>query len=172
MGRIIRIDIPVRPRPVQSVRGGFRGFYVDPAVRKWKQQIRPFIEAACPDGPTDMPLIVRRVVYVFAAPKSFGKARLEYLRRGGLIPYTNRADITDNLNKGLIDVCAGIVFTDDKNIWKMCEAQKVYGIEDSIHIEFEETPEVFTSEAPASALPPVDDGDTWQWWRHQSPKRE
>ena len=39
MSRVIRIDIPVRPKPVQSVRGGRNGFYADPAVRRWKTSV-------------------------------------------------------------------------------------------------------------------------------------
>ena len=166
MSRVIRIDIPVRPKPVQSVRGGRNGFYADPAVRRWKAEIRPYMESACPDGPSDLPMRIRRLTYMFRCPSSAPAATRRYIEMGGVMPYTNRADITDNLNKGLIDVCAGIVFTDDKNIWQICEASKLYGLEDGIHVEFEETPHValYGTRDPA-CLPPVGDLLRTYWWR-------
>jgi hypothetical protein len=65
------------------------------------------------------------------------------VQEGGIIPYLAPADITDNLNKGVIDVCKGLVFEDDAQIW-LIEGQvtKQYALEDHIELEFIETPEV------------------------------
>lgn len=139
--RIWRISIPVRPKAVQSVRGGSRGFYADPAVTKWKKSIRPFIARACGGRPpSGLPMRINRIDYIFRAPKSAPKRVLEFIEAGGVVPYLTAADVTDNLAKGLVDTCAGLVFTNDKNIWWTAETRKLYGIEDGIYIEFEETP--------------------------------
>lgn len=142
MTRSWSIDIPVRPKAVQSVRATRNGFYADPKIRKWKDAIRPFIRAASPGRPTTLPLVVKNLVFTFAYPKSTSKKMREYIDAGGVVPYIGCADITDNLSKGLIDTCAGIVFENDKQIWKMGSVRKVYGKADGMHIEFEETPDV------------------------------
>lgn len=137
-----KIHIPVRPKAVQSVRATSRGFFADPKVRKWKDTIRPFIRAASPGTPTVLPLRIVSLKYTFAYPKSTPRRVRDYIDAGGIVPYIGCADITDNLAKGLIDTCAGIVFENDKQIWQMCTVSKVYGPTDSMDIEFEETPDV------------------------------
>lgn len=137
-----KIHIPVRPKAVQSVRATSRGFYSDPKVRKWKDAIRPFIRAESPGEPTRLPLRIVSLKYTFAYPKSTPRRVRDYIDAGGVVPYIGCADITDNLSKGLIDTCAGIVFENDKQIWQMCEVTKVYGQEDAMDIELEETPDV------------------------------
>lgn len=137
-----QIYIPVRPKAVQSVRGGRGGFYPDPKVRKWKAAIEPYIKAECKVPPTEKPLKINIIRYMFKRPDSLKKKVREYIDNGGLMPYIGSADITDNLAKGLIDVCAGNVFVNDKQIWQISNAQKVYAAQDAIYIEFEETPDV------------------------------
>ena len=136
------IYIPVRPKAVQSVRACRGGFFPDPKVRKWKAQIRPFIEQACDGNPTTLPLKITCLCYTFKYPDVLKKSIKEHIAQGGLIPYIGTADITDNLAKGLIDTCAGLVFENDKQIWQMENVQKLYGKEDSMYICFEETPDV------------------------------
>lgn len=141
MARTWDIWIPVRPKAVQSVRGGVNGFYADHKVRRWKSEIRPYIEAACKGTePTSKPLCISSLRYVFAYPKHVNKRMKAFIDAGGVVPYVGCADITDNLNKGLVDTCAGLVFTNDKLIWRVCDTAKVYGPKDGIHIVFEETP--------------------------------
>ena len=140
--RVWDIFIPMRPKAVQSVRGGRCGFYADKKVLKWKDAIRPFIRAASPGRPTKLPLRVKLIRYIFKYPQSAPKRVREYIDNGGIVPYIGTADITDNLAKGLIDTCAGIVFENDKLIWKTCDIAKVYGPKDGIRIVFEETPDV------------------------------
>lgn len=142
MARIWNIHIPVRPKAVQSVRGGRNGFYQDPSVRKWKNTIRPFIASACSGPPTTSPVRINKLLYTFRYPKTMPAKVREYIANGGVIPYIGKADITDNLAKGLIDVCKGLIFEDDVLIWKTCDISKVYGEEDGIDIEVEETPDV------------------------------
>jgi Holliday junction resolvase RusA-like endonuclease len=137
------IFIPVRPKAVQSVRAGNGSFFPDPKVRKWKNQIRPFIEAACKGRkPSKLPMQITSIVYMFKAPQGTPKNLLRFIKSGGIVPYIGCADITDNLAKGLVDTCAGLVFENDKMIWHICDAMKVYGLVDGIKIVFEETPDV------------------------------
>lgn len=142
MARSWKIHIPHRPKAVQSVRGGRNGFYPDHKVRQWKNMIRPYIAAACDGPPTELPLRIVRIRHVYRWPKATRKSVREYIQAGGLVPCIGSADITDNLNKGLIDTCAGLVFVNDKLIWHMGDVEKVYGPDDCIEIEFEETPDV------------------------------
>ena len=145
MCRIWKITIPVRPKAVQSVRGGRGGFFPDRKVVAWKNQIRPYIELACAGGrPTEYPLRINAIRYIFKLPSSARPEIRDFVAAGGVIPYVGTADITDNLAKGLVDTCAGLVFVNDKLIWQTCQTEKIYGIEDGIYIEFEETPDVLT----------------------------
>ena len=86
-----------------------------------------------------------RITLYFRLPKSAKKSVIKYVQEGGIIPYLTVPDITDNLNKGVIDVCKGLVFEDDSKIWIMdgC-VTKQYALEDRIELEFEETPDVMT----------------------------
>lgn len=140
--RTWKITIPVRPKAVQSARGDRGHFHVDPKVRKWKDEIRPFIRADSPGRPSKLPIRAIALRYFYQVPKSTPKAVRRYIEAGGTVPYLAPVDITDNLSKGVIDVCKGIVFEDDSQIWQICQVQKLYGLTDHIELEFEETPDV------------------------------
>ena len=136
--------IPVRPKAVQSSRGDRGHFHVDPKVRRWKDSIRPYIvQACCGEPPSKLPIRVVALRYYYHLPKTAKKRVYEYIHNGGIIPYLAPADITDNLNKGVIDVCKGLVFEDDAQLWLINgEVTKQYALEDRIELEFEETPDV------------------------------
>ena len=142
--RTWHISIPVRPKAVQSARHTGRFVYVDPKVRKWKDEIRTYIEKACAgQPPSKLPIQVVALRYYYRLPKTAKKKVVEFVRNVGVIPYLAPADITDNLNKGVIDVCKGLVFEDDAQIWLINgEVTKQYALEDHIELEFKETPEV------------------------------
>ena len=142
--RTWHISIPVRPKAVQSARHTGRFVYVDPKVRKWKAEIRTYIEKACAgQPPSKLPIQVVAMRYYYRLPKYAKKKVVEYVQNGGVIPYLAPADITDNLNKGVIDVCKGLVFEDDAQIWLINgEVTKQYALEDHIELEFKETPDV------------------------------
>lgn len=140
--RTWKISIPVRPKAVQSSRGDRGRFHVDPKVRRWKESILPYILAACGDTkPSRLP-IKARMRYYYRLPKTARKKAAEYVKAGGTIPYLAPADLTDNLSKGVIDVCKGHVFEDDSQIWIIDGAIKAYDTVDHIELEFEETPDV------------------------------
>lgn len=142
--RTWHISIPVRPKAVQSARHTGRFVYVDPKVRKWKAEIRTYIEKACAgQPPSKLPIQVVALRYYYRLPKNAKKKVVEYVSNGGVIPYLAPADITDNLNKGVIDVCKGLVFEDDAQIWLINgEVTKQYALDDHIELEFKETPDV------------------------------
>ena len=138
-----QIYIPVRPKAVQSARGDRGHFHVDSKVRKWKQAIEPYIRMASHgDPPSTLPIRAVALRYFYRLPKNAKKAIREALEKGAMIPYLAPADLTDNLSKGVVDVCKGIIFEDDSQIWHIADAVKLYGIEDHIELEFEETPDV------------------------------
>lgn len=140
--RTWKIEIPLRVRCVQSTRGGRGHFHVDPAIRKWKEAIAPYIRACSPGRPSKMPMRVRNFTYYFQCPKSTKANVVRYIQDGGEVPYMGVADITDNMNKGVVDVCKGVVFEDDSQIWHICGIKKLYGLTNHILLEFEETPDV------------------------------
>ena len=147
MARKWHIWIPVRPKAVQSVRGGSRGFYADPRVTAWKKQIIPYIQKCCDGPPSSMLMRITLMRFLFQYPKSMPERIKQYIRDGGIVPYVGCADLADNLAKGLIDCCAGIVFENDRQIWQQTGTrEKVYGEHDGIVLDFEETPGVVTAD--------------------------
>lgn len=156
-----KIVIPVKPKAVQAVRGGRRGFYADKKVIAWKEMIRPYIKKACKGTvPSKLPIRAMSLRYIFKLPQTAPPHIVKFVEQGGYVPYLMQIDITDNLSKGVIDVCKGIVFEDDSQIWDMNEVKKLYGTSDRIELEFEETPDVVMLHAkgekcnePKDALP-------------------
>lgn len=142
--RTWQIHIPVRPKCVQST--AFRrgqGAYAPKDVKLWKDKIRPFIMASCGGPPTKLPVEITALRYIFKYPQTTPLNVREYIRAGGLVPYLKAADIHDNLNKGTIDVCKGIVFEDDNLVWRINgKVEKVYGEQDGMYLEFRECPDV------------------------------
>ena len=138
------VVIPIRPKAVQSSRGDRGHFHVDPKVRRWKEAIRPYIVQACGGRPASkLPIQVVGLRYYYRLPKAAKKSVVKYVQDGGVIPYLAPADITDNLNKGVIDVCKGLVFEDDAQIWLIeGVVTKQYALEDRIELDFIETPDV------------------------------
>ena len=93
--------------------------------------------------PSKLPIKVTGLRYYYKLPKATKKSVIKYVQEGGIIPYLAPADITDNLNKGVIDVCKGLVFDDDAQIWLIDGVvTKQYALDDHIELEFKETPDV------------------------------
>lgn len=138
------IEIPVRPKAVQSSRKGRTHFHADPKVTAWKNAIRPYIVQACGgQAPSKLPIRVVGLHYYYRLPKTAKKGVIKFVQDGGVIPYLAPADITDNLNKGVIDVCKGLVFEDDAQIWIIDGVvTKQYALEDHMVLDFIETPDV------------------------------
>lgn len=159
MSRTWSIVIPVRPKCVQSTRYGKGGFHPDRAVTLWKAKIRPYIQAACMGPPSALPIKVASFRYLFKYPQATPKRIKRYIDDGGIVPYTGTADITDNLNKGTVDVCSGLVFVDDRQIWWTADIRKQYWSEDRIELVFEETPDVILIDGKRAGGGSATDGE-------------
>lgn len=53
------------------------------------------------------------------------------------LPYLAKADLKDNLNKGLMDCLTGRFFVDDSQVWEDMHSSKVYSTEDCIYLVLE-----------------------------------
>jgi len=142
MARRWTIDIPVRPKAVQSVRYSGRGgkFHPDPKVKAWKAAITPYIERAMDGPPSEKPIRVAKAIYEFKLPKSAKKALREAVQRGEVKRYDPRPDL-DNLGKGVWDECEDRIFVDDKQICEYGLLRKVYSLRDGMQIVLEELDE-------------------------------
>ena len=76
--------------------------------------------------------IALKLMFTFSMPKSYSKKKKERLRNEA---HTNKPD-TDNLIKNVLDRGSGILWVDDKFIYKI-EAVKVWGDVDKIEIEID-----------------------------------
>ena len=76
--------------------------------------------------------IALKLMFTFAMPKSYSKKKKERLRNEA---HTNKPD-TDNLIKNVLDRGSGILWVDDKFIYKI-EAVKQWGDIDKIEIEID-----------------------------------
>lgn len=146
-------EIPIRPKAVQSTRFNGRYSYVDPKVKKWKEQLASFIRFKKPEIPSKMPFEVVEAVYTFKLPKSISKKAMKKIQeawdKGEDVAYVSTPDLSDNINKGVADVLtAEGIWEDDKHLWRVAKdavIKKVYGLHDSIKITIRETPDVLLS---------------------------
>ena len=65
--------------------------------------------------------------YIFPPPAAFNKKKMEQLKTGKIFYNETKPDLTDNLNKGLVDAMAGILYTNDSRVVTMY-AEKIYGM--------------------------------------------
>jgi|BioPla2DNA2_1021312.scaffolds.fasta_scaffold01400_18 Holliday junction resolvase RusA-like endonuclease len=139
MGRKWIIDIPVRPKAVQSTRFDGRSTYVDPKVVAWKKSIIPYIEKAVNGPPSEKIIKIVRATYKFKYPKSFSKAKIKRIEEGSLEKYREGGGDLENLGKGVYDCMQKRIY---KNDGQVCEyngiIQKIYAPEDGIYMELEE----------------------------------
>ena len=126
----VKINIPIKPVPHQSVRvTRFGRTYQPKRIADYKQQIQEAVREQLPSGfsciKADTPIAVTKLHYVFQYPKSMPK----YKRESSYIQYkVTKPDLHDNLFKAVIDAMEGIIFTNDSRIVKLENAQKIWGI--------------------------------------------
>lgn len=73
------------------------------------------------------------VTYRYKMPKIFTAPMRMLIQRGGIIYKITRPDLTDNMNKGIIDAIKEIVFNDDAQVADF-HARKIYGMHDEIEM--------------------------------------
>lgn len=77
---------------------------------------------------------IEKLEYVFTPLKGMTKKDRLVVDNGGKIRKTTKPDLTDNLNKLLMDSMDGTILKNDSLIWKMNEVSKVYGMRPGVRI--------------------------------------
>jgi len=84
-------------------------------------------------------LRLKNITYVFAIPKIQQKYYDECISAGRLPYKSSTPDLTDNLQKGWVDACKGILWKDDAAIVEMSGyVRKIFGTTPRIEFEVEE----------------------------------
>lgn len=131
------------PKPKQSFRvaviGGKVHKYQKADVKKAENNIQLSIIQQLPLDfePTEKPIRITKLHYVFTPLSSFSKKTKEAISNGMQVFKHTKPDLTDNLSKGLFDAMQGIVFRNDSQICSMDNVKKVYGNRPRIEIEME-----------------------------------
>lgn len=129
-----------KPKAVQSFRlavvNGFARKFQPKEQIEWKNWIR--LQVSQRLDPKfkmieDQPIEIE-VAYMYAPPKSWSKKKMRTLEEVGYIWKTTKPDVSDNLNKGLIDALTGLLWRDDSLIVD-CHAKKYYSQTEGIFIE-------------------------------------
>jgi Holliday junction resolvase RusA-like endonuclease len=134
---MLRFEILGIPKPKQSARfriaknkagKQFISSYQTKEVKDNESNIGYSVMQQLPKDfiPYDCP-ISAQMEYVFPAPSSFTKKQKEAIAKGKIIFKDTKPDLTDNLNKGLIDALSGIVYVNDSRI-AVTHSVKYYGL--------------------------------------------
>jgi Holliday junction resolvase RusA-like endonuclease len=122
---MIELVYNIKPIAHQSVRGGKKGFYQPKRIKEYKKAIQLLTKSQLPKGfkmyAKEVPLVM--VVDFFFKKKS--------LSSHCAFAKVTKPDVTDNLNKALVDALAGIIFTQDQQIYRLV-ATKYWYKEDKI----------------------------------------
>ena len=128
----MKFTIPGKPIPQTRARIS-RNFMYDPLFQV-KKNIRLCVKEQLPEGfePYTEPVEVR-VVYFLQIPKAWPLYRRQMLKDGKEIPHDKTIDL-DNLLKQNFDALNGIIWSDDRIIWKI-DAKKVWAFEGKTSFE-------------------------------------
>lgn len=145
----IVVSIPAEPiaqgRPRLSSRGGFARAYDPPKSRTWKAFVADYAAKAMEDaGITELlegPLLIR-IRFGFPLPKSQHRKKEPVLRQW----HMKRPDL-DNLYKGVIDACEGVIYHRDSEIVKVVMDKVIVAQGDAPFVNF--VVEKISSEGPA-----------------------
>ena len=145
--KFIVIEFPFEPIPKQSVRKGLTKlgkqiFYTDPKIKNFEKNISILTKSQVIGKKKLTGAIQYDAIYTFPVPKSYPKWVHDAVKIGNKIYKETKPDLTDNLNKGVIDGCAPIIMKDDAMIAKV-RVEKVYGKSGKILIRFKELPNVY-----------------------------
>lgn len=129
--------------PKQSARFGNGRVFKDKKVLDFerlvtteaKKQLQGFnSEKGHLDGP-----IYCEATYVFNLPKNAPKWAVQGLENGKKVYKCTTPDVTDNVNKGIIDALSPLIMDNDSRI-SLFKARKIYGVKPRIEIAFYELP--------------------------------
>ena len=112
--------------------------YTPKRIKKKVEAIEWMAKDQLPVGfnPWDCPIKIDFIRYVFPIPKSMAKKYKIMISQGIKVYKCKKPDVSDNLNKGLLDALEGIVFNQDSRIVKVCDIEKVFGIKPMTEIQF------------------------------------
>jgi Holliday junction resolvase RusA-like endonuclease len=137
---MLKLEILGIPQPKQSARfsivKGRIMSYQKKSVKDNEANIGYTVMRQLPSGfvPYDCPVFAH-IEYVFPIPSSFSKKLKQSITDGKRVYKDTKPDLTDNLNKGLIDALAGIVYINDSRIVSIV-ASKYYGTTPKTIIQF------------------------------------
>jgi Holliday junction resolvase RusA-like endonuclease len=131
----INLTFNIRPIPHQSVRFGKQGYsYTPKRVVDYKKNIVTLTKKQLPKNfdmiKSGTPITIEYLHYIFKHPSNFSKKKREVFTFR-----TARPDLTDNINKALMDALEGVIFEKDENIVHVKDLKKYYGPEDMIKIK-------------------------------------
>ena len=132
----MHFEIPGKPIPQTRARIS-KNFMYDPLFNV-KKNLRTIVKEQLPSDfkPFLEPIEVE-VTFSMPLPKAWPKYKKELIREGTEIPYPSSGDI-DNLLKMPFDALNGIVWEDDRLIWKV-SAKKVWALEGKTCFEIKVT---------------------------------
>lgn len=141
----ISFYFPFEIEPKQSVRKGKRKdgtdvFYKDPKHVAFEKKVQ--INALSQLKRTELTgPIFYSAEYAFEVPKSYPKKIKDIVKSGRRFPKITKPDLTDNLNKGLIDAISPLYFKNDSMISSV-RLEKFYSEKSYIKCSFTELPTV------------------------------
>lgn len=132
--KTLKLYFDITPMSHQSVRCG-KGFFYQPSkIKDFKNRVAVVAKKLLPTDfkmfSRDVPLIMR-IEHNFQYRKAEKKSLL-----GWMLPKLSKPDVTDNLQKALVDALTGIIFERDQQIFD-CHAKKFWNYKDYIYVEFE-----------------------------------
>jgi Holliday junction resolvase RusA-like endonuclease len=141
----LKIIIKGTPKAKQSFRFGFNKHighvvkYQPKAVKDEETNIKAQIANSLPSGFRMLTTAVKvnYITFIFPPLTNFPKWKCELLNKTEIYKTTS-PDLTDNLQKGLIDAMKGMVFSNDSIICICGNVKKIYGLEPRTEIELEE----------------------------------
>jgi len=131
--KILQLTIPIKPKPIQSVSFS-KHAYQSKDVKQFKNIVKYHFRKLKPN----FKLIEDESIELYVEYRyKMAKMPLwiqEYVHVYGLYPKLTRPDVTDNLNKGLVDALTGEIWKDDSLINTII-AKKGYHLKDEIYFE-------------------------------------
>lgn len=126
------ITIPLKPKPIQSVRFG-KNIYQKKDVKLFKARIKYCFHNQYPNFQVIENKQIKIKIEHQYDFKNLLKWQKKYALENGGFPKITRPDVTDNLNKGVIDALTSEVWKDDSLIVS-CLSKKFYANGDFIRI--------------------------------------
>ena len=130
---VLSMTFPMKPKPVQSVQFRGKKAYQPADVKQFKAEVKYHFRKEFPNFEVleKVPLLLN-VFYKYSM-KSLPRWQQEYIHIYGRYPKITRPDVTDNLNKGLVDALTGEIWGDDSLICDI-HALKIHANHEGIDI--------------------------------------